>query len=52
MSARRSAIRGERVLASLKAGADATGCEFEHRFTGRDYADIRKTWLTLSYNYP
>ena len=30
----------ERVVACLRAGAVAAGCEFEHRFTGRDYADM------------
>jgi metal-dependent amidase/aminoacylase/carboxypeptidase family protein len=30
----------ERVVACLRAGADATGCEIEVQFTGRDYADM------------
>jgi amidohydrolase len=30
----------ERVVAALAAGAAATGCTFEHAFTGRDYADM------------
>jgi amidohydrolase len=29
-----------RVVAALEAGAHATGCTVEHRFTGRDYADL------------
>ena len=30
----------DRVVAALEAGAMATGCTMEHRFTGRDYADM------------
>jgi amidohydrolase len=30
----------DRVVTALEAGALATGCTMEHRFTGRDYADM------------